>query len=81
MNYTSENENERISYSIGASMTGSIIKSMHGKLSIWESIRYTHARSYQKSAIKLVIKHFKQKRSNQNIRLLLLFYNKKIPML
>ena len=44
---------------LGASVTGSIIKSTHGKLSIWESIRYTHIRSYQKSAIKLVtIKHF-----------------------
>ena len=44
---------------LGASVTGSIINSTYGKLSIWESIRYTHIRSYQKSARKLVtIKHF-----------------------
>ena len=39
---------------LGASVTGSIINSTHGKLSIWESIRYTHIRSYQKSARKLI---------------------------
>ena len=41
-------------------MTGSIINSTHGKLSIWVTANRTaHIRSYQKSARKLVtIKHF-----------------------
>ena len=66
MNYTSENENESISYDIGGCLIASIIKNRHGKLSIWESIRYTHARLYQKSAIKLVtIKHLSRNASNQ----------------
>ena len=45
---------------LGASVTGSIIKSTHGKLSIWVTANRTaHIRLYQKSARKLVtIKHF-----------------------
>ena len=59
---------------LGASVTGSIIKSTHGKLSIWVTANRTaHIRLYQKSARKLVtIKHFSRNISNQN-RLLLLF--------
>ena len=45
---------------LGASVTGSIINSTHGKLSIWVTANRTaHIRLYQKSARKLVtIKQF-----------------------
>ena len=46
--------NIETAYDIGGCLTASIIKNRHGKLSIWESIRYTHIRLYQKSARKLV---------------------------
>ena len=59
-------------------MTGSIINSTHGKLSIWVTANRTaHIRLYQKSARKLVtIKHFSRKTQATSKKVAFIIYMK-----